>query len=402
MNKFAKYIPEADKKKQREHIGAIGAGDVPAIKSPTYIRWDGEWSSNPDKFLMGPDSGICKVSDMIVDDYHELIGKTMVYIHDDTQYEVLLDESMYTSDLYGNQIGYRFYYSFSDGTNGCTAGITMLTEDCDCDGVPLSAGLYFDFNNSLNYYVSALEWGNTEVPDPSYWSSMGLNKVLTITEKLDPPDGFCLTWNGDTTGLEGGVEYTQGEAWWKISDYVPSVDEIMGWTFEHSISDYDTSGVAMEDGWRLQTVTEDLLDKTLNGDVIEMVVVCVSQSSNSAWAVIYEDNSYGSKGIYVKGTPSSNSMTDSGYVRRIGNATSTQVITDINDPDTPITFSELLTMIKAGAYVKMYISELPDGPPFTVVAQLISFNSGMITFFAPDFWLYVNIYPDGTIETYFD
>lgn len=29
MNKFAKYVPEEDKKKQREHIGAIGASELP-------------------------------------------------------------------------------------------------------------------------------------------------------------------------------------------------------------------------------------------------------------------------------------------------------------------------------------------------------------------------------------
>lgn len=29
MNKFAKYVPEEDKKKQREHIGAVGASDLP-------------------------------------------------------------------------------------------------------------------------------------------------------------------------------------------------------------------------------------------------------------------------------------------------------------------------------------------------------------------------------------
>ena len=28
MNKFAKYVPEADKKKQREHIGAVGVADI--------------------------------------------------------------------------------------------------------------------------------------------------------------------------------------------------------------------------------------------------------------------------------------------------------------------------------------------------------------------------------------
>ena len=42
MNKFAKYVPEADKKKQREFIGAMGLADMPFGETPDlHITWDG-------------------------------------------------------------------------------------------------------------------------------------------------------------------------------------------------------------------------------------------------------------------------------------------------------------------------------------------------------------------------
>lgn len=175
MNKFAKYVPEADKKKQREHIGAVGMNDLPFGTEIT--GWEITWDGNTEGLVSvsTPDgSNYCKVSDL-TPDLDSLLGGTFTLIDDG---ETTLFE------LTENRIQSIKDNEFVPGQFAILAEtIIIIYQPCSLDGNEFpEAGVYFaEYDQSV--YVSSLSTKKEIVRtiDPKYLP----DKNLVITAYME-------------------------------------------------------------------------------------------------------------------------------------------------------------------------------------------------------------------------
>ena len=144
--------------------------EVKISEKYTLLEWDGDYSNKP-IYRIGMADGLCWVSDKIIPDYTELIGKTVSYYANGELNQVVLAEEHYNSELgsdfvntYGWQ-GYSFYGDYTIDPNDCTWQVYIITESTD-DSYP--AGIYFTWDD--NY-------------EQTYVTSIELNEVITTKKE---------------------------------------------------------------------------------------------------------------------------------------------------------------------------------------------------------------------------
>lgn len=131
-------------------VKSSGGGDWDTLKNrpfykekvpaPLVVEWDGSAVGKP-AYKNGMDSGLCMVSDAIIEDYHDLIGHTAYWTNGnhETPEAFVLTEDSYGDHpgIWGNSVeGYRF-----DGfgfNQNLSIGIVTKSEDPS-----YPAGIYF-------------------------------------------------------------------------------------------------------------------------------------------------------------------------------------------------------------------------------------------------------------------
>ena len=133
MNKFAKYVPEADKKKQREHIGAMGMDDLFISKvSTNTLLDDGELRAS---FYI--DSGATEGLYWI-----QNLDDTSIELIAGDSYTVIISDGVgYHNAKYENLIAYEKTFG----------GYYSLNIGADCDKDPSTWEVPFTFE--VAYYV---------------------------------------------------------------------------------------------------------------------------------------------------------------------------------------------------------------------------------------------------------
>ena len=204
-------------------------GEVP-IEIPITIEWDGDITDKI-KFLEGQENGICYISDKVVNNYQELIGKNVQYYYDDTLYSITLDESMYSSEIYMDDIkGYEF--RFKHGIDPATVfyNIRVITDGGELYGTQYESGIYLSFDhNHGNDYVALVEIGTgtrevIKIIDSKYLPEVSWNDLTDkpFDEKTTMSD--TLIWNGNTEGLEQ-ISHSY-QSFYKVSDVALSLEDV--------------------------------------------------------------------------------------------------------------------------------------------------------------------------------
>lgn len=130
--------------------------EVPVI----LVNWDGNTDGKA-VHKVGMEDGYCHVSDIVIEDYRELLGKTVHYIYEGEKKTAVLDESKVKEDIYNGQTGFEFW---DNEVDYFTVTIFSLPEEyVPWEGAdPLPRGLYFSFDEgSGGGYVVGVDMGET-------------------------------------------------------------------------------------------------------------------------------------------------------------------------------------------------------------------------------------------------
>lgn len=149
------------------------------VEVPVVLEWDGD---RTDRYSMlnGMVDGTCQISEKVIGNYQDLIGKKVEYYVEGTLYNIVLEESMYSTNLsISNASGYRFSIPYTVGTtNNCTFYLEFVTEAED----ESRKGIYFGFDENWDKtYVTSLELNETvekeivKTLDEKYFPIIGTN-----------------------------------------------------------------------------------------------------------------------------------------------------------------------------------------------------------------------------------
>ena len=138
----------------------FGSEIVVVEKPELNVDWDGNLEGRA-TYRVGMEDGYCYVSDVVVNDYHDLVGATIRYVCDGETKLATLTEDMYYEWMF-EEGGLRFYDEASDSFE---IGVAIITKEFDMWDTHYPAGLYFTFHQSHGYVcnISHNNMGTEEV-----------------------------------------------------------------------------------------------------------------------------------------------------------------------------------------------------------------------------------------------
>ena len=149
-----------------KYVEGMGYTETVTKEVPVLlVNWDGNTDGRA-KYLEGTEDGYCHVSDIVFEDYRELLGKTIHFFSHGEKKTAVLDESMVREYIFKDQTGFKF----SDEVgNWFSVAVFSLPEEVEpWEGAdPLPRGLYFSFDQNptgFDYgtgYVIGIETGET-------------------------------------------------------------------------------------------------------------------------------------------------------------------------------------------------------------------------------------------------
>lgn len=169
--------------------------EVPAL----LVNWDGNTDGRAN-YLVGPEDGYCHVSDIVFEDYRELLGKTVHYIYKGEKKTAVLDESMIEEYIFGDVTGFSFWDNEIDYFTVAVFSLPEETKQPWDDADPLPRGLYFSFDKSytegFDYgsgYVIGIDMGETTIETSKVIHPIDQKFLNVLRVKFDTADGQNFT-----------------------------------------------------------------------------------------------------------------------------------------------------------------------------------------------------------------